>query len=147
MADVKIIDIDNEQWDMKDQNARDRLTAIENTLYKKRSFTFGGTTSLAVEGFLIGEDNTYRYYQCFILQQNKTIPSPMAYFLILPQDTSKQKILSLNMNLLQGENPNIVQMTQHQLGENESGIITYLQGQNTQQSWIIGGSLMLREAK
>lgn len=147
MADVKIIDIDSEQWNMKDQNARDRLTAIENTLYKKRSFTFGGTTSLSVEGFLIGEDNTYRYYQCYIIQQSKTIPSPMAYFLILPENTDKQKILSLNLNLLQGENTNIVQMTQHQLGANSSGIITYLQGQNTQQNWVIGGSLILREAK
>lgn len=29
MADVKIIDIDSEQWNMKDQNARDRLAELE----------------------------------------------------------------------------------------------------------------------
>ena len=29
MADVKIVDIDSEQWNMKDQNARDRLTILE----------------------------------------------------------------------------------------------------------------------
>ena len=29
MADVKIIDIDSEQWNIKDQNARDRLDALE----------------------------------------------------------------------------------------------------------------------
>lgn len=33
MADVKIIDIDSEQWNMKDQNARDRLTSIESRPY------------------------------------------------------------------------------------------------------------------
>ena len=29
MADVKIVDIDNEQWNMKDQVARDRITVLE----------------------------------------------------------------------------------------------------------------------
>lgn len=32
MADVKIIDIDNEQWNMKDQNARDRILEVENLI-------------------------------------------------------------------------------------------------------------------
>lgn len=32
MADVKIIDIDSEQWNMKDQNARDRILAVENLI-------------------------------------------------------------------------------------------------------------------
>lgn len=37
MADVKIIDIDSEQWNMKDQNARNRLDVIErrNTVESK----------------------------------------------------------------------------------------------------------------
>lgn len=30
MADVKIIDIDNEQWNMKDQEARNRIANLEN---------------------------------------------------------------------------------------------------------------------
>ena len=29
MADVKIVDIDSEQWNMKDQNARDRIAVLE----------------------------------------------------------------------------------------------------------------------
>lgn len=29
MADVKIVDIDGSQWSMKDQNARDRITTLE----------------------------------------------------------------------------------------------------------------------
>ena len=29
MADVKIVDIDNVQWNMKDQQARDRIAALE----------------------------------------------------------------------------------------------------------------------
>lgn len=147
MADVKIIDIDNEQWNMKDQDARDRLTAIENKLYKSRDFTFGGTVSLSVKGFLIGEDDTNRYYQCFIPQQTKGIPSPMANFSILPQDTNKQKILSLNMNLLQAGNTGVIQMTQHATGANECGILTYITNQSTESTWVIMGSLMLRETK
>lgn len=30
MADVKIIDIDNEQWNMKDQEARNKIANLEN---------------------------------------------------------------------------------------------------------------------
>lgn len=32
MADVKIIDIDNEQWNMKDQVARDHINTIESNI-------------------------------------------------------------------------------------------------------------------
>lgn len=35
MADVKIVDIDGEQWNIKDQNARDRITALEDSLSAK----------------------------------------------------------------------------------------------------------------
>ena len=31
MADVKIIDIDNEQWNMKDQEARNRIATLEES--------------------------------------------------------------------------------------------------------------------
>ena len=32
MADVKIIDIDGEQWNIKDQEARNKVTAIEESI-------------------------------------------------------------------------------------------------------------------
>ena len=35
MADVKIIDIDNEQWNMKDQEARNKIANLENALQTK----------------------------------------------------------------------------------------------------------------
>ena len=35
MADVKIIDIDGEQWNIKDETARDRITVLENSLSAK----------------------------------------------------------------------------------------------------------------
>ena len=35
MADVKIVDIDGSQWDMKDQVARDKIANIENALQTK----------------------------------------------------------------------------------------------------------------
>lgn len=37
MADVKIIDIDSEQWNMKDQNARDRIYTIEQLITQKNT--------------------------------------------------------------------------------------------------------------
>lgn len=147
MADAKIVNIKGVQWDLKDQNARDRLTAIEDKLYKRRDFTFGGTVLLLVKGFLIGEDDVNRYYQCFIPIQNKTIPSPMPNFVLMPQDVNKQEILSLNLNLLQSGNIDITQMTQHSTGTNNSGVVTYLSGQSSSSNWQIKGSLMLREAK
>lgn len=35
MADVKIIDIDGEQWNMKDQEARDSIITLENSISTK----------------------------------------------------------------------------------------------------------------
>ena len=35
MADVKIIDIDSEQWNIKDQDARDRIAVLEDSLSTK----------------------------------------------------------------------------------------------------------------
>ena len=35
MADVKIVDIDNVQWNMKDQEARNRIAALEESLTVK----------------------------------------------------------------------------------------------------------------
>ncbi|MEE1220140.1 MAG: hypothetical protein U0L20_09485 [Ruminococcus sp.] len=35
MADVKKIDIDGEQWDIKDETARDRITVLEDSLSTK----------------------------------------------------------------------------------------------------------------
>ena len=35
MADVKIVDIDNEQWNMKDQEARNRIAALEELFVTK----------------------------------------------------------------------------------------------------------------
>lgn len=35
MADIKIVDIDGEQWDIKDQDARDSITALEDSISTK----------------------------------------------------------------------------------------------------------------
>ena len=37
MADVKIVDIDNMQWNMKDQEARNRITEINTTLESQQT--------------------------------------------------------------------------------------------------------------
>ena len=48
MADVKIIDIDSEQWNMKDQNARDRLTGLE-TGNKVRNINTSPTAGISMQ--------------------------------------------------------------------------------------------------
>lgn len=64
MADVKIIDIDSEQWNMKDQNARDRLTVVENKL--KTSFqTFSLSTSNRTKRINVEEG-------CYLITNNDT---------------------------------------------------------------------------
>lgn len=37
MADVKVIDIDNEQWNIKDQMAREKITTLETEIEKLKT--------------------------------------------------------------------------------------------------------------
>ena len=54
MADVKIVDIDSTQWNMKDQNARDRIAALEESFIPQDladveiTMNVGYTSELAV---------------------------------------------------------------------------------------------------
>ena len=51
MADVKIIDIDNEQWNMKDQEARNRIANLENNFSRRLENIFMG--NYIANGFVI----------------------------------------------------------------------------------------------
>lgn len=66
MADVKIIDIDNIQWNMKDQKARDDIAALQTNVDQKvntvgcegvRSFV-NYTSSAIVEGVFTDSQKT-----------------------------------------------------------------------------------------
>lgn len=57
MADVKIIDIDNEQWNMKDQEARNKIVNLENNLPTKLENIFMG--NYIRNGFVIPDDGSF----------------------------------------------------------------------------------------
>ena len=54
MADVKIVDIDNEQWNMKDQEARNRIATLEESLTVK---DIGEIAITLKEGYTATEAN------------------------------------------------------------------------------------------
>ena len=147
MQDVKIIDIDNEQWNMKDQEARNRIAALEEKQTKIIDIIFGGTTSFSGKMKYLGEDNNYEYYNFWWEAQNKIISENANPLEVIPQNTNTDKILSLNLNILQSGNAGIIQATQHEIGANGSGILTYLQNVSTQTRWVISGMGILRRNK
>lgn len=53
MADVKIIDIDSAQWNMKDQVARDKITELENKTTKNFEYS---TTEQKIGKWIDGSD-------------------------------------------------------------------------------------------
>ena len=54
MADVKIIDIDNEQWNMKDQEARNKIINLENALQTKANEIKAEIIGSGIRDFRIG---------------------------------------------------------------------------------------------
>lgn len=148
MADVKIIDIDSEQWNMKDQNARDRLTVIEEQQYKltTENFQMSGFT-FSVKLKKIAEDNNYNYYQFFFGPTNMTLDPSASFISLYPQDMASEQILSVNLNILQNGNAGVQQRTQHPIGQNGCGIVTYLAVLSNETNWTIGGFGIMRKTK
>ena len=147
MQDVKIIDIDNVQWNMKDQLARDKIATLEEKQTKIIDIIFGGITSFSGKMKYLGEDSSYIYYIFWWESQSKNISVKDGAFLVYPQNTDTDKIINLNMNMLQAGNSAISQKTQHMAGPNNSGIITYIFGSNASTSWLISGMGILRRIK
>ena len=54
MQDVKIIDIDNEQWNMKDQEARNRIANLENMLQTKANEIKAEIIGSGIRDFRVG---------------------------------------------------------------------------------------------
>ena len=147
MADVKIVDIDTSQWNIKDQEARNRITALEEKQTKIIDIIFGGTTSFSGKMKYLGEDNNYEYYNFWWEAQRKIISENANPLEVIPQNTNTDKILNLNLNILQSGNAGIIQATQHVTGANGSGILTYLRDVSTQTEWTISGMGILRRNK
>ena len=56
MADVKIVDIDNVQWNMKDQEARNKITNLENALQTKANEIKAEIIGSGISDFRIGSN-------------------------------------------------------------------------------------------
>lgn len=147
MADVKIIDIDNEQWNMKDQEARTQINNIKTELAKITDIVFNGAGTFNAHMKYLGEDNNYIYYNFWWDAQRITLQANVAGFFIYPSDTNNDKIVNLNLNILQDLNSAIVQATQQEAGPNNSGIYTYIKNANENTGWTISGMGILKRAK
>ncbi len=128
MAEVHIVDIDGEQWDMKDAPLTMQVQALREKLCSIGSLTLGGTISIQVQTSYMGEDDTYMYFRMFCQPTQITWNNPGTSLIIVPTDTTNIKILHLHFNILQAGNSGITQMTQHSTGNNNAGMITYLGG-------------------
>lgn len=69
MADVKIVDIDGEQWNIKDQDARNKITVLEQKIEENANIIKSLNKNVQ-EGFLasrtIKKITMYHFETCFI---------------------------------------------------------------------------------
>lgn len=147
MEKASIIDIQGVQWEIEDRVARNKIATLEEKQTKIIDIIFGGTTSFSGKMKYLGEDNNYEYYNFWWEAQDKIISENINPLEVIPQNTNTDKILSLNLNILQSGNADIIQKTQHGSGANNSGILTYLQNVSTQTRWVISGMGILRRIK
>ena len=147
MAEVAKIDIDGFQWDIKDQNARNEINNINTKLSQITKNVFNGIGTFDVFMKYLGEDNNYIYYNFWWEPTTLNIQDIIVGFEIIPIDTIKDKIITLNMNIAQDGNPAIIQATQHQFGNNSAGMYTYVQNASNATNWLISGMGILRRVK
>lgn len=147
MADVKIVDIDGSQWNMKDQEARTLINEIKTKLSQITDVVFNGVATINAKMNYLGEDSNYIYYNFWWEPQRVTIQSPTSGFFVYPSNTTNDKIINLNLNVLQDLNSAIIQTTQQEAGPNNSGIYTYIQNSNDETGWTISGMGIMRRAK
>lgn len=147
MADAKIVDIKGVQWELKDEVARSKIAELEEKQSKIIDIIFNGTTSFSGKMKYLGEDSSYIYYNFWWEPQNKNVSVKDGMFLVYPQNTDTDKIINLNMNMLQTGNSAVRQNTQHMAGPNDSGVLTYLSGLSASTSWLVSGMGILRRIK
>ena len=90
MADVKIVDIDNVQWNMKDQEARNKITTLENALQTKANEIKAEIIGSGIRDFRIGSSyfempiTVPDGYKCLITIAQWEHPSQLAITLSSP---------------------------------------------------------------
>ena len=90
MADVKIIDIDNVQWNMKDQEARNKITNLENALQTKANEIKAEIIGSGIRDFRIGSSyfeipiTVPDGYKCLLTIAQWDHPSQLAITLSSP---------------------------------------------------------------
>ena len=147
MADVKIVDIDGEQWNIKDQEARNIIEEILNKRSEVLDTQFHGTFRFDVKMKYIGEDNNYIYYNFWWEPQEKESDETLSFIMIYPQNEDSERILTLNLNIFQEENASIIQKTQHSIGSSKQGMTTYISNSTSNKNWVIAGMGILRKIK
>lgn len=147
MENANILDIDGTQWELQDKVARNRIeeVAIENS--KIIDIQLDGTFVFSAKMKYLGKDETYEYYTFWWEPQTRSYAEKIRSISVIPQNTNTDKILALNLNILQDGNVNIDQRTQHYDGPNRSGMLTYIFGASESTSWTLSGMGILRRTK
>ena len=88
MADVKIVDIDNVQWNMKDQEARNKIANLENVLQTKANEIKAEIIGEGIRDFRVGSS----YFTISV-----TVPNGYkCLFVTLQWDHPSQLLLSIS---------------------------------------------------
>ena len=147
MEVVNTLDIDGTQWEIQDIEARNDIGNINTKLSQLTKNVFTGISTFDVFMKYLGEDDNYIYYHFWWESKMIEVTPPLRSFMIMPIETSKDKIISLSMNILQSFNGSVIQATQHADGPNQAGILTYIQNASDDKRWYISGMGILRRVK
>lgn len=147
MEIVNTLDIDGTQWEIQDEVARNRIEEIAAETNKIIDITLSGTFIFSAKMKYLGKDETYGYYSFWWEPQNRSSVEEIKAISITPPNTDTDKILALNLNILQAGNTSIDQRTQHYYGPNQSGIVTFIFGASSNPSWTISGMGIFRRKK
>lgn len=147
MEVVHTLDIDGTQWELQDAVARQSIAEVESKVSEIMNITLGGTFNFSAKMKYLGEDETYKYYNFWWEPQVKTIGIALGSITVTPPNTTTDKILTISINPLQYGNPKIVCASQHPAGENDSGILTYINNATVAAQWTFSGMGVFRRKK
>ena len=147
MEVVNTLDIDGTQWEIQDVVARNRIEEVVVENSKLIDVTLGGTFNFSAKMKYLGEDETYKYYNFWWEPQVKSYTGTLTAIVVLPPNTTTDKILTININAHQKDNDQIYKGTQHPAGINLSGYATYLYNVFDNVNWTFSGMGILRRTK
>lgn len=97
MADVKIVDIDNVQWNMKDQEARSKIATLENMLQTKANEIKAEIIGSGIRDFRVGTSyfqipiTVPDGYKCLFASLQWDHPSSLALTISTPYNFTGKK--------------------------------------------------------